>query len=161
MADFQVTTAPEAPRGIYPARCDEKGRLKLPVGFQEYLKGLTEKKLFVTSLDRSSASLYPISLWRAAEQRLFSADGDNAEAAENVYFTSQELGSESELDGQGRVLLSPELRRALGMENQSVRVVARDGVIQVMSEANFEALRAKAAASPAQDVQALRKAKVV
>jgi MraZ protein len=159
--DLQLPSAPEAPRGIYPARCDEKGRLKLPVGFQEYLRGLTEKKLFVTSLDRTTASIYPIPLWREAEKRLFSAEGDSAEAAENVYFTSQELGAESEMDGQGRVLLSPELRRALGMENQSVKVLARDGVIGVMTEANFEAFRGKAAANPAENVKVLRRAKLL
>ena len=42
----------EPPNGMYPARVDDKGRLKLPVGFQEYISGLPEKKLFVTSLDR-------------------------------------------------------------------------------------------------------------
>jgi MraZ protein len=152
---------PEPPRGIYPARCDEKGRLKLPVGFQEYLKGLTEKRLFATSLDRSTASIYPISLWRDAERRLYAAEGDDVEAAENVHFTSQELGAESEMDGQGRVLLSPELRRELGMENQTVRVVARDGVIHVMTEATFDALKGKAAANPAADVKALRRSKIL
>jgi MraZ protein len=161
VAEFQLTTAPEPPRGIYPARCDEKGRLKLPVGFQEYLKGLTEKKLFATSLDRSTASIYPMPLWREAEKRLFAAEGDYAEAAENVYFTSQELGAESEMDAQGRVLLSPELRRALGMEDQSVKILARDGVISVMTEGNFEALRGKAAANPADNVKVLRRAKVL
>ena len=30
--------------GMYPARLDEKGRLKLPVEFQRYLGGLPEKK---------------------------------------------------------------------------------------------------------------------
>src|SRR5256885_1000208 len=28
---------------MYPARVDDKGRLKLPVGFQEYFAGLAEK----------------------------------------------------------------------------------------------------------------------
>ena len=26
----------EPPRGMYPARVDDKGRLKLPVGFQDF-----------------------------------------------------------------------------------------------------------------------------
>ena len=39
----------EPPRGIYPARLDDKGRLKLPVQFQQYLAAFPEKKLFVAS----------------------------------------------------------------------------------------------------------------
>jgi hypothetical protein len=49
---------------MYPARVDDKGRLKLPVGFQQYFAGLAEKKLFVTSLDRKTGCIYPIEKWR-------------------------------------------------------------------------------------------------
>jgi len=45
---------------MYPARVDDKGRLKLPVGFQQYFAGLQEKKLFVTSLDRRIGQIYSI-----------------------------------------------------------------------------------------------------
>ena len=55
---------------MYPARLDEKGRLKLPVEFQRYLAGLPEKKLFVTSKDRRMATVYPIGIWRENEKVL-------------------------------------------------------------------------------------------
>ena len=41
-----------APRGMYPGRLDDSGRVKLPAKFQQYLAALPEKTLFVTSLDR-------------------------------------------------------------------------------------------------------------
>ena len=56
----------EPPDGMYPARMDDRGRVKLPAAFQEYLNSLDDKKLFVTSLDRRIAQIYPIRAWRGA-----------------------------------------------------------------------------------------------
>ncbi len=56
---------------MYPGRVDDKGRLKLPVGFQQYIAGLPEKKLFVTSLDRRIGQIYPIANWRENKKFLY------------------------------------------------------------------------------------------
>src|SRR5258705_9013214 len=105
---------------MYPARVDDKGRLKLPVCFQEYFSALTEKKLFVTSLDRRIGQIYPIAVWR--ENKKFLNDHrQNPKAASRISFNADDMGADSEMDGQGRVLLPPEMRRELGIENESVR----------------------------------------
>ncbi len=145
----------EPPRGIYPARVDDKGRLKLPVPFQQYLGSLPEKKLFATSLDRRTARIYPVFIWRETEKSLRAARGEDAARARRVGFTAQELGADSEMDAQGRVLLSPELRRELGIENQSVRIVAEGGRIDVLPESIFEERKRQAAAHAEEDVEAL------
>src|ERR1022692_4981196 len=106
---------------MYPARLDEKGRLKLPEKFQRYLAGLPEKKLFVTSTERLMATVYPIGIWRENE-KLLADFRDNPKASKRLWFTAQDLGSEAEMDGQGRVQFSPELRRYLHIENQPVKV---------------------------------------
>ena len=137
MAEEPQSAPVEPPRGMYPARLDEKGRLKLPVEFQRYLAGLSEKKLFVTSLERLMATVYPIAIWRANEKLLEDFVGD-PDAAERLRFTVQDLGSETEMDGQGRVQFSPELRRELGMENQPVKVYVANGAIQVMTVATYQ-----------------------
>ena len=147
----------EPPRGMYPARLDDKGRLKLPVEFQKYLSGLPEKKLFVTSVDRRMATVYPIALWRENEI-LFSSFRENPKVAKKVWFTAQELGSEAEMDAQGRVQFSPELRRELRIENQPVKVLVVNGAIQVMSEETFHVQRADAAQSPEEDLEVLQRA---
>jgi MraZ protein len=147
----------EPPRGMYPARLDEKGRLKLPEKFQKYLSGLPEQKLFVTSLDRRMATVYPIAIWRENEN-LFGQHRENPKVAKRVWFTAQELGSEAEMDGQGRVQFSPELRRELGIENQPVKVLVDSGVILVMSEPMFNTRKAEAVASPEEDVEFLQRA---
>jgi MraZ protein len=142
---------------MYPARLDDKGRLKLPVEFQRYLAGLPEKKLFVTSTDRRMATVYPIAIWRENE-KLFATYRDQPRVVKRVWFTASELGSEAEVDGQGRVQFSPELRRELRIENQPVKVLVVNGAIQVMSEETFHAQRAEAAQSPEEDLETLQRA---
>ena len=57
----------EAPRGFFTARVDEKGRLKLPAEITEYLAALGEQQVFVTTVNGTTARIYPISVWRRNE----------------------------------------------------------------------------------------------
>jgi MraZ protein len=153
--DLAQTPKPEPPRGMYPAKLDEKGRMKFPAVFQTYLEGLPEKTLYVTSLDRRIAQVYPIDVWRQVEAFVanFSAD---PEVAENVTFTAQELGSEAEMDSQGRIVFSPELRRELGIENKPVHLYVYNGHIDVLSEEIFLERRQQASRKPRDDVKKLQ-----
>jgi MraZ protein len=141
---------------MYPARLDEKGRLKLPEKFQRYLAGLPDKKLFVTSTERHIATVYPMPIW-LENQAVLSNFRENPKAAKRVLFTAMELGSEAEMDNQGRVLFSPELRRELNIENKPVKVLILKGAIQVMGEEVFNTKRAEAAASAEDDLEALER----
>jgi MraZ protein len=137
MADFQELLMVEPPRGMYPARLDDKGRLKLPADFQQFFAALREKKLFVTSLDECTAQVYPMAVWRQNE-KFFETFRDDPRAARRLAFRVADLGGESEMDGQGRILFPPELRRKLGIENQPVRIHVFRGRINVMSEQVYE-----------------------
>jgi MraZ protein len=147
----------EPPNGMYPGRVDDKGRLKLPVGFQQYIAGLPEKKLFVTSLDRRIGQIYPIANWRENKKFLYEYR-ENPKSAGRIAFNAQDLGADSEMDGQGRVLLPPEMRRELGIENQSVRLFAYKGRVQILSEAIYEEQKRQAAASAEADLETLERA---
>lgn len=109
----------EAPRGFISARVDEKGRLKLPAAIVQYLEAFGEKKVFITTLNGSTARIYPISVWRETERFLEEA-GEDTEAREDVAFVAYHYGADDEVDGQGRVLVPTELRRALKLENEQV-----------------------------------------
>ena len=139
---------------MYPARVDDKGRLKLPVGFQQFFAGLLEKKLFVTSFDRRIGQIYPIANWREAKNFLY-GQKENAKAAGNLAFNAQDLGADSEMDNQGRVLLPPEMRRELGIENQSVRLFHYKGRVEILSEAVYQERKLKAAAAAQSDLETL------
>ena len=147
----------EPPNGMYKGRVDDKGRLKLPVGFQQYIAGLPEKKLFVTSLDRRIGQLYPIKIWRGNKDFLLQFR-DNPKAVQRISFNAQDLGADTEMDSQGRVQLPPEMRRELGIENQTVRLFAHKGRIQIMSEAMYEEQKREAAVSAAEDLDVLERA---
>jgi transcriptional regulator MraZ len=156
MADPKQTPV-EPPEGMYPARMDDRGRVKLPAAFKEYLDSLEDKRLFVTSLDRRIARIYPIGLWRETKKFLedFAA---NPAAARNLRFTARDLGSETEMDSQGRVLFSPELRRELGMEDQPVRVYAESGRIEVLNSPTYEQCKSMAMRAPDEDLEVVQKA---
>ena len=142
---------------MYPSRLDDKGRMKLPANFQQYFSGLPEKKLFVTSLNRRIAQIYPMSVWRQNE-KFFESYRDDPQIAQNVAFNAADLGAEAEMDNQGRILFPPELRRELGIENAPVKLFAYKGRIEVLSEKIYAARRQAAGATPEEDVHKLERA---
>src|SRR3979411_1334913 len=129
---------------MYPARVDDKGRLKMPVGFQEYFSGRPAKKLFVTSLDRRIGQIYPIANWREAKKFLY-GQKENSTAARRIAFNAQDLGADSEMDNQDSVSLPREMRRELGIENQSVRLFHYKGRIEILSETIYQERKREAA----------------
>ena len=142
---------------MYPSRLDEKGRIKMPAAFQQYFSGLPEKKLFVTSLDRRIAQIYPMEVWRQNE-KFFETYRDNPKLAKKVAFNAADLGIEAEMDSQGRITFPPELRRELGMEDQTVRLYAYRGRIEVLSEKIYEERKREAIGAGPEDVESLEAA---
>lgn len=155
--DSESSATPvESPRGIYTARVDEKGRLKLPVDMQQLLSASGEQKVFITSLDEVTARIYPISVWRENE-RILSESTDDPEAAEDIGFLANDLGADSEMDGQGRVLLPAELRRQLNLESEAVWLECYQGGINIYNKAVYEARRMRARENRAAKLSAFRK----
>ena len=70
----------------------------------------------------------------AQNEKFFADTGKTRKWRGNVAFNAADLGAETEMDGQGRILFSPELRRELGIENSTVRLFAYRGRIEVLSE---------------------------
>lgn len=147
----------ELPRGMYSGRLDDKGRLKLPVDFHNHFRALQEQTLYVTSLDRKTAAVYPLYKWREVEAFLENYHDDPA-AAMNVSFVAAELGSEAEPDAQGRILFSQELRKQLGLEDQPLKLWARNGHVEVLSEDGFKQKQEQSKQTPEQDLAKLRAA---
>ena len=142
---------------MYPSRLDEKGRIKMPAAFQQYFAALTEKKLFVTSLDRRIAQIYPMEVWRQNE-KFFETYREKPRLAKKIAFNAADLGVEAEMDSQGRITFPPELRRELGMEDQTVRLYAYKGRIEVLSERIYEERKLEATATEPEDVESLEAA---
>jgi MraZ protein len=142
---------------MYPGRLDDKGRCKMPAAFQQFLSALSEKKLFVTSLDRRIAQIYPMEIWRQNE-KFFESYRENPGLAKKVAFNAADLGAEAEMDGQGRITFPPELRRELGLEEQTIRLFAYKGRIEVLSERIYDERKREALATDPKDVETLESA---
>jgi MraZ protein len=123
---------------MYPSRLDDKGRMKMPAAFQQWISALPEKRLFVTSRDRRIAQIYPIAVWRQNE-KFFRENRANIAAVKKIAFNTADLGAEAEMDSQGRITFHPELRRELGLEDQTLRLqAAPSGRVDVLSERMYE-----------------------
>lgn len=156
MADpNSIPTPVEPPRGIFQARVDEKGRLKLPADFKEYVISFGDRKVFVTSLDLSTARIYPNSLWKD-NQKFFEDFTEDPDAAEDVAFTANDAGGDCDMDDQGRVLIPQELRRLLEIENQPVWLQSFQGVIHIYSKAVYEERKRRATERLQDKVRLLR-----
>jgi MraZ protein len=146
----------EPPHSIVQARIDDKGRLKLPAEFLEYLKKSGVEKVFVTSVDLELVRIYPIPVWKA-NQSFFANAGDLAELAEDISYIAKYYGGDSEIDGQGRVLMPAELRKKLDLESQPVWLDFYQGRINVANKAAHEARFHRAMANLGEKVKTLEK----
>lgn len=143
--DPKVGTYDGPPQGYHPAKVDEKGRLKLPVKFSEYLQreGTTA---FITTFDEASARIYAMPVWMAEVAKFENAQGADYDAFEGVNTLAQYYGDTSGIDNQDRVLLPTNLRRDLKLEKATVQVRWVRGHIEVLSD---EAMAVKLAAARA------------
>lgn len=110
-------------RGNAPATVDEKGRLKLPTTFKADLdafakgEGGGSPRHYLTSLDGTSARLYPLPVWEAIEARLAQVPGTNPAKRRFLEATAY-YGSEVEPDAQGRFVIPPILREAAQLKGE-------------------------------------------
>jgi len=126
-------------RGSARAKLDEKGRLKLPAA---YLGPFIDKfgaKVFITSLDGTSAVIYPLQKWLEIENKLNDAAGLFNPDLERFKMTVNYWGREAELDGQGRVVLHSPLREAAKLDGDCVVMGDPAGFLTLIAEAQAEA----------------------
>jgi len=144
----------EPPHSIAQASVDEKGRLKLPAEFLEYLEALKVTKVFITTFDQRQARIYPIAVWKVNEA-LFENSAEAA--AERLALLAKAYGGDAEIDKSGRVLLPAKLREALDLEKQPVCLDMYHGRINVVSKKIHDERMQLALASMSEDLKTLEK----
>ena len=145
------------PLGIFSSRCDEKGRVRLPNEFQAYLKTLPDPDFFVTSIDNGCVvRVYPMAVWDE-NRKVIDSDGEDPEGAEDFAYMADYYGGVSQIDGQGRVLVPPVLRRKAGIEEQKVFLRFYNSAVEIYSEAESEKRLQRAGESYVEKVKALRR----
>jgi len=146
----------EAPRGTRSGRVDEKGRLKLPAVVVQYLESLGERRVFVTTLNTSTALIYPISVWRDTEKML-QEPGEDADIRADIAFIANHYGEDMEIDAQGRVLMPTTLRRDLHLENGDVYLNAYKQRIEIFPSGTYEKKLEAAKSNLDEKLRALQK----
>jgi MraZ protein len=122
--------------GSFPAKIDEKFRLKIPAKFRRELPDVEENSYFVTSDDGRKAQIYPISVWEQIAQRLQAPPRMDPAKLKLLKFTSY-YGLETEMDNQGRILIPPTLREDARIAGDVI-VMAKNDHLEVW---NHEAIR--------------------
>ena len=96
--------------GNYPARIDEKGRLKIPAQFKEELERTYKGEFWVSSPDGQYAWIYPMEEWSKFEEKLLNnpASGLRRKFLDRANYYGQVV----KWDPQGRILIPAQLRES-------------------------------------------------
>ena len=122
--------------GRYAHTIDAKGRIAVPARFREELAGGV---VLTRGIDRCLA-LYPMAAWQPLAEKVSAlpiSDPDARIFRRMVFAEAIDL----ELDGQGRILLPPDLRRYAEIERDAF-VVGVNSSIEIWSPARWESVTA-------------------
>jgi MraZ protein len=133
-------------RGSYPAKIDDKGRLKIPNAFRAVVEDQHGAGLYLTSLSGDSVRIYPMNEWLAVEQRILRMPSSHPARLKFLDRVNY-YGQVGEFDVQGRVLIPGRLRDAAGMTGD-VDVLGQMSYLEVW---NHDRLLAKLNREPFTD----------
>jgi len=118
--------------GSYPAKIDEKSRLRLPAKFRRDLPETVDNEYYITSYDGKCARIYPVPVWDQIAKKL-----QEPPRMDPVKMKLQRItdfyGSMSEMDPQGRILLPPRLRESAQLSGDVV-VYGRQDHLEIWNE---------------------------
>jgi MraZ protein len=120
--------------GSPKAKLDERGRLKMPAEFKAFIEkkyGKDFNAFYITSREGLDAEIYPMPEWQQYQARIFKMP--KGLPLRKKLMTSNALyGERVDMDPQGRLLMSEELRKA-GMVNMDVKVSGEGSLLRVKS----------------------------
>jgi MraZ protein len=122
-------------RGSFPARIDDKGRLKVPTMFRGVIQDQQGPDVFVTSLTGESVRIYPLQIWVEIEDKLSKMPGNHPSRLKFLDRVNY-YGQTGELDTQGRVVIPAHLRTSASIVGD-VRVLGRIDHIEVWNDERF------------------------
>ncbi|MBI3941122.1 MAG: division/cell wall cluster transcriptional repressor MraZ [Acidobacteria bacterium] len=125
-------------RGNFPAKIDEKGRIKIPAEFRKFIEDKYGVDLYVTSLTGNNVLVYPLSEWEEIEAKLSAPPKMKPEKVKFLR-NANYYGQLAQMDKQGRVLIRPLLRQGAGM-NGEVAVMGNLSYLEVWNNERFTKL---------------------
>ena len=101
-------------QGASALTLDAKGRMSIPSRYREALQGQAEGRVTITKHPDGCLLLFPRPAWEDFRQKITELPM-NAQWWKRIYLGN---AMDVELDGAGRILVSPELRMAAGLEKE-------------------------------------------
>jgi MraZ protein len=134
-------------QGASSLSLDAKGRLSVPTRHREVLSATADNHLMVTRHPHGCLMIFPRPEWEKFRDRI-SALPMSAQWWKRIFLGN---AMDVELDGTGRVLISPELRTAAGIERDTM-LLGMGNHFELWDRSMYEAKEAEALRGDMPDV---------
>lgn len=134
-------------RGVTQLALDAKGRLAVPARHRDALASVSGGRCIVTADPSRCLLLYPLAAWEPIQAKLLALPSFN-ERNRGVQRLLVGHADDVELDGAGRILVPPALRRYASLD-RSVMLVGQGHKFEIWDEAQWSAQTAQTLAFPA------------
>ncbi|WP_312565343.1 division/cell wall cluster transcriptional repressor MraZ [Comamonas sp.] len=134
-------------QGASSLNLDGKGRLSIPTRHRDALISQAQGKVTITKHPHGCLMLFPRSEWLLFRERI----GQLPMSAQ--WWKRIFLGNamDVDMDGTGRVLVSPELRQAVGLDREVI-LLGMGNHFELWDKATYEAHEAQAMQAPMPNV---------
>jgi MraZ protein len=134
-------------QGASSLSLDAKGRLSVPTRHRDVLGATANSQLTITRHPDGCLIIFPRPAWEKLRGRI-AALPMSADWWKRIFLGN---AMDVELDGTGRVLISPELRAAAGIEKDTM-LLGMGEHFELWDKATYEAKEAEAMRGPMPDV---------
>ena len=124
-------------RGVTALTLDSKGRLAVPAKFREVLQLRAGGKLVITADSALCLLVYAAPDWEPIQQRLMGLSSFNTRTRDLQRLLVGNA-SDVDLDGAGRLLIPPSLRKFAGLD-KDVALVGQGARFELWDEAKWDA----------------------
>ncbi|SRR5579883_143615 len=127
-------------RGVNGINIDAKGRIAMPTRYRDCLKNQSHGHIVMTiDTEERCLLLYPLGAWEDIENKLAALPSFNP-AARRIQRLLIGHATETELDGNGRILLPPLLREYAGL-NKKIMLVGQGKKFEIWDEDHWQERR--------------------
>jgi MraZ protein len=129
-------------RGVSTVSLDSKGRVVVPSRHRDVLLAVASGRVIVTADPSECLLLYPLPEWEPIEKKL-SGLSDFNPRTRSIKQLMIGYAQEMEMDGAGRILLPPMLRKFAGLD-RNVVLAGQVSRVELWNEERWEARIAQA-----------------
>ena len=120
--------------GSSTARLDKSGRIKIPEKFRSAIEERYGKDLFVTSLNDEAIHIFPLPIWLKLTGITQEDTVQFKPSVQSLLVRVSHMGTISQIDPKGRVLISPHLRQKAQLNGEVEVLGINDNHLQLWNK---------------------------